>query len=113
MNRMLSEDQLAWADKMLKHMGHWKGLTIIRVIFAPFSDTISYAAGLTKISLKEYFWATFPLLVVHVAITNNIASHFVKDSSTYLIVVGAMVSISVLYILFRKKLKKLFLQAEK
>ena len=112
MNRMLNDEQIQWADKMLKYMGNWKGLTIIRVIFAPFADTISYAAGLTKIPFKEYFWATFPLLVLHVVITNNIASKFVRDQMTYIIVVATILSLSFIYFIFRKQLRKLFIQHE-
>ena len=112
MNRMLSDEQILWADKMLRYMGSWKGLTIVRVVFAPLADTISYAAGLTKISFKEYFLATFPLLVLHVVITNNITTQFVKNQIAYVIVVSIVLSLSVVFIIFRKQIKKLLIHLE-
>jgi uncharacterized membrane protein YdjX (TVP38/TMEM64 family) len=93
---------------MLGYMGTWKGLTIVRIIFAPLADTISYAAGLTRISFKEYFWATFPLLILHIIITNNVADIFVKSRMTYVVVVSVAMLISMTFILFRKKIRKFF-----
>ena len=93
-------------------MGSWKGLTIVRVVFAPLADTISYAAGLTKISFKEYFLATFPLLVLHVVITDNITTQFVKIQIAYVIVVSIVMSLSVVFIIFRKQIKKLLIHLE-
>jgi uncharacterized membrane protein YdjX (TVP38/TMEM64 family) len=108
MNKMLSEDQIKWADNMLKYLGSWKGLTLVRVVFAPFADTISYAAGLTRIPFKEYFWATLPLIVLHIVITNNVSSVFVKDQASYIIVVLIVVCLPVVLYVFRERIKRLF-----
>lgn len=112
MEKMLSEDQIKWADGMLKYMGNWKGLTMVRVMFAPLADTISYAAGLTKISFKEYFWATAPFLVLHVAVTNSISSTFIKSRITYIVIVLIFLFLPVVFYLFRSKIGKLFTQQE-
>ena len=91
-------------------MDDWKGLTVIRVIFAPLADTISYAAGLTRISFKTYFWATMPLIVLHIIITNNVSAKFVTNPISYLVVVLSIMSLSLVYFLFRRKIKKLFIK---
>ena len=110
MNKMLSEEQIRWADNMLKYLGSWKGLTLVRVIFAPFADTISYAAGLTRIPFKEYLWATLPLIILHVVITNNVSSVFVRDQASYIIVVLIVVCLPAVIYVFREHIKRMFIR---
>ncbi len=112
MNWILNDDQIVWADKILKYLDNWKSLTIVRVVFFPLADTISYAAGLTKISFKEYFWATFPLIVLSVVVTSNIAVKFVRGQTTYIIIVVAATSLSFVFIILRKQIKKLFIHSD-
>lgn len=107
MNWMLSDSQIAWANKMLRYLDDWKGLLIIRFVFFPLADTIGYAAGLAKISFRAYMFVTVPLLMAHAAVATAFSREFITNRTQYVYFILLMLMIPVALYLLRKPLRKI------
>lgn len=107
MRRMLSDKQLAWIDNVLLRMSTWQGFAVVRIVFFPFADPISYGAGLTRLPLWQFVLVSLPMVLANVAFLTGVGKAFIDDARSYITVIVAFILISVLFLVIKVLIKKL------
>lgn len=56
--RLAGKSALQKIDETTRHVGGWRALLVARLFLSSLYDFISYAAGLSNISFKHFFWVS-------------------------------------------------------
>lgn len=57
-SRFVGAKAIRQVDETIEHAGGWRALLVARVVLSSLYDFISYAAGLSRLSFRQYFWVT-------------------------------------------------------
>ena len=101
MRKLLGDKQLARADSVLQRMGTWQGFAVVRVVFFPFADPISYGAGLTPLPLWQFVLVSLPMVLLNIGFLTGVGHALIDDATSYVIVIGAFILISLLFLLVK------------
>lgn len=106
--KMVNKDDLDRYDKFISRRGK-TALLICRVIpiILP-NDVVSFAASVTKMRFRTYFWISFIGFIPNIFILNLFGDQLTVDMNPITIAIVAIVGMSILVYCFRKPLKKLF-----
>ncbi|MBL7169914.1 MAG: TVP38/TMEM64 family protein [Candidatus Aenigmarchaeota archaeon] len=79
LEKLFKEKDLKKAREIAKCYGFWR-ITWLRFIFASFFDVLSYACGLTEISIEKYLLSTIisniPIMIIVLGFGNRINLNF-------------------------------------
>lgn len=56
--KLAGKKALKQIDETTQHVGGWKALLVARLLLSSLYDFISYAAGLSNLKFKHFFWVT-------------------------------------------------------
>lgn len=98
--RMIPEKAWSILEKVLYRLGTWRGLVGVRLVLIGMGDMISYAAGLTAIPFKHYFWVTLPFIITNILFF-TLLGHFIIEYKWVWLVILALLACAGLFILFK------------
>lgn len=73
--KLAGKKALKQIDETTRHVGGWKALLVARLLLSSLYDFISYAAGLSNLKFKHFFWVT-----VLAGIPSTLFAAFIGDS---------------------------------
>ncbi len=97
--KFISKKELETVEDGFSEQGIAWSIFALRLLPLPFFDAVSYAAGLTKISIKNFFVATFFGLMPLVFIFSYFGDVF---SDNLILVVLAVIAVTILFFIFAK-----------
>ena len=97
--RVVPKKGKKFIKKTLSSLENWRGITITRLVL-PLQDVISYAAGLTKISYKEFIISSTIVKAISFALLVALGLTLL-DKKTFYITIGILLAIAILIEIFR------------
>lgn len=106
--KIVNKNDLNRYDKFISRKGK-TALLVCRVIpiILP-NDVVSFAASVTKMKFRTYFWVSFIGFIPNIFILNLFGDQLTVDMNPITILIVTIVGMSILVYFFRKPLKKLF-----
>lgn len=84
-------------DQAVSYVGGWKALLVASVVLSPVYDFVSYAAGLSNLPFRHYFWVTLvgsvPTAFVYMFVGDRLANGQLLVSGLVGLVVAVVLAI--------------------
>lgn len=96
--KLAGKKALKQIDETTQHVGGWKALLIARLLLSSLYDFISYAAGLSNLKFKHFFWVTLLAGIPYTLLTVWLGDALVSNQKLTLILtaIGAVLIVATL-----------------
>ena len=86
--KIAGKNALKRIDETTKHVGGWRALLVARIFLSSLYDFISYAAGLSSLSFKQFFLVSFLAGIPATFMTAWMGDSLVSNSIAFFVVAG-------------------------
>ena len=100
--RLAGKKTLVRIDEVTAHVGGWKALLVARLLLSSLYDFISYAAGLSNLRFRHFFWVTLLAGIPSSLVTAFVGDSFVSNQGLFLGLVGLSAAVLIGMVLGRK-----------
>jgi len=93
-------------DDAVAHVGGWRALLVANVFFSAFYDFISYAAGLSNLPFRHFFWVTVAGAVPGLTLYVFIGDRLTGGPGVAYLLVGVLVLLGAVMWVRRRRLAR-------